>query len=138
MSDVHEDGRLGPAAPHLPRSWRATDEARPRSLNAERRGSHWSHRLDTREERARWGWLWKAAKVPPLTRATIDAYPSMRGMLADTGNCYPTVKAAIDALVDVGALPDDGPRFVASITLHAPVRGPDSMTVVVSELRNGG
>lgn len=128
--------RLDAATRHS-RTWTVTLAGRPRTLNAERAG-HWrTHRRDTATERDAWGWLWRqtlgAAK---LGRLRIDAYPHLSGPQQDPGNCYPSVKAAIDALVDIGAIPDDGPGDIASITLHAPQRtkpGQDRLTILVTE-----
>jgi hypothetical protein len=59
----------------------------------------------------------------------------MRHPVADTGACYPAVKAAIDGLVDAGVLPGDTGTHVPSITFLAPIRvGKDqqeSLTLVV-------
>jgi hypothetical protein len=57
--------------------------------------------------------------VPAVSLVALPAYAGHR---QDTGNCYPAVKAAIDALVDIGFLADDGPEHVLSITLLAPPR----------------
>ena len=40
--------------------------------------------------------------------------------MPDVAACYPTVKAAIDGLVDAGVVPDDGPFNVTRITFRAP------------------
>ena len=119
------------------RSWTVTDLARPRSLNAERSG-HWrKHRAETNEEVERWGWLWRAALPPGLHLARIDveAAPSYKSRPQDTGNCYPSVKAAIDALVSLGVIPDDTGTHVAAITMHAPdgTLKADSLTITIQE-----
>lgn len=114
-------------------SFSATDLTRPRSLNAERSG-HWrEHRVQTDEDRQRWGWLWRTVLPSGLRvqRCAITAQPSYSSRPQDTGNCYPSVKAAVDALVDVGVLPDDSGAHVASIMLLAPLRGPDALTVTL-------
>lgn len=118
------------------RDWTATDHHRPRSLNSERSG-HWrAHREGTREERERWGWIWRAT-IPSgtrLERIRVVASPSYKRSPADTGNCYPSVKAALDGLVDVGIIPDDTGAHVLSITMTAPTSGPDSLSVTISEI----
>ena len=55
-------------------------------------------------------------------RAKITVEVMMRHPVADTGACFPAVKAAIDGLVDAGVLPGDTGQFVPSITFLAPVR----------------
>lgn len=59
----------------------------------------------------------------------------MRAPIADTGACFPAVKAAIDGLVDAGVLPGDTGLHLSSITFLAPVRvGKDqveTLTLVV-------
>ena len=47
---------------------------------------------------------------------------AMKSPLADTGNCYGAVKAAIDGLVDAGVLPGDTHQFIRSIKMNAPVK----------------
>lgn len=44
----------------------------------------------------------------------------MKRPLADTGNAYGTVKAAIDGLVDAGILPGDGPNVIMRLCMDAP------------------
>lgn len=100
---------------------------RPTSLNAERSG-HWRTRhgataaIRTTVQlvasgRTRWG---PKLDRPDRFPIRIDAYPVQSGILGDAGNCYPTVKAAIDGLRDAEVLPDDDPRYVTTIALHAP------------------
>lgn len=52
----------------------------------------------------------------------------MRRPLADTGNAYGSVKAAIDGLVDAGILPGDGPTVILSIRMNAPRPAPKNGT----------
>lgn len=109
---------------------------RPRTLNAERRGHHMAHRKATKDERLAWGWAWRAA-VPvgtALARVRVTAQPVLSGPMQDPGNCYPSVKAAIDGLVDAGVIEDDTGEHVAAITLLAPIRcrpGEDRLDVSV-------
>lgn len=104
--------------------WSVTVMGAPRSLNAERRG-HWrTHRQATAADREMWGWSWR--EVLPrglhLEAVRVEARPYQAGVLPDAGNAYPSVKAALDGLVDAGFLPDDGPAHVHAVTLHAPQR----------------
>jgi len=80
---------------------------------------HWRDRR-RRTERVRTdaGWIARAASIPRLERAHIEAhvsYPKGTGR-SDPANAYPTIKAMIDGLVDAGVFPDDD---------HTRVVGPD-------------
>jgi crossover junction endodeoxyribonuclease RusA len=103
------------------------------SLNAERRQRHWAVRSEaTKQWRHSAGWAAKAAKIPPLSVVIVEAQPwQSKGVLADAGNHLPSVKAAIDGLVDVGVLHDDDPTHVAALILLAPRRGNDGLTLTV-------
>jgi len=75
-----------------------------------------------RDTRERWAWLALAEHIPPLMRVSIEATPlrtNARSM-PDVAACYPTVKAAIDGLVDAGVIPDDTPFHLDRITFRAP------------------
>ena len=98
---------------------------RPESVNAERKLSHRArgeHTAAMREaSRLLAGEIshWRLKLLPVLVIAT----PFQRGgILADTGNHYPSVKAAIDGLVDAGWMPDDTPAYVAGILMLPPLR----------------
>ena len=115
-------------------------EARPWTINAERRGAtHWTK---TRALTAEWRehfWALGAQSRARFDSAHVEVEVVMRAPLADTGACYGTVKACIDGLVDARVLPGDGPECVLSITMHAPQRAakgePESLTL---RLRPGG
>lgn len=96
-------------------------EARPWTLNQERRGStHWSKRAAmVAEWRQAFGWLGVQQKVK---FAAVDVHVEvvMKKPLADTGNAYGSVKAAIDGLVDAGVLPGDGPSVIRRLCMDAP------------------
>lgn len=108
------------------------------------RGLHYHARSDYDERvKADFGWLAKKARMPkgiqvpvlvigvPLTRPGVA--------LSDAGNCYPTVKAAVDGLVAVGALIDDSPKHVHAITLLAAQRAErDGLVLLVEEIPEGG
>lgn len=118
---------------------RYTYRARPWTLNRERRGSeHWSAtRLRTAEWRKAF-WALGIQQRRRFARAEITVEVMMRAPVADTGACFPAVKAAIDGLVDAGVLPGDTGEFVPSIRFLAPVRvGKDqveSLTLVLEPL----
>ena len=102
---------------------RYTYRARPWTMNAERKGTnHWSQtRLRTAEWRKAF-WALGIQQRRRYRRAKITVEVMMRHPVADTGACFPAVKAAIDGLVDAGVLPGDTGQFVPSITFLAPVR----------------
>lgn len=95
------------------------------TVNAERSRSMWEHRRSTAYVRD----LWEITALPisrqhRFSTVHVSARPYQRRRpLADTGNHYPAVKAAIDGLVDAGVLPGDTPDVVLSITMHAPQVG---------------
>ena len=115
-----------------------TFAGRPWTLNAERRGStHWSA---TRARTAEWRQAFWALGVQNRHRfgpVDITVHIRQRSPLADTGNAYGAVKAAIDGLVDAGVLTGDTPDIVRSITFHAPeeaARGEsETVTLVVMD-----
>ncbi|WP_155830241.1 hypothetical protein [Glycomyces tenuis] len=91
-------------------------------LNANQRHNHWSARSgptklwrEAAEIRAR------AAGIPAMKRATITAIVHRADLRkdCDAHNRYPTVKAAIDGIVDAGVLEDDCDRFLVSLTIRA-------------------
>jgi len=98
-----------------------THYARPWTLNQERRGTtHWSQRsrmvADWREA---FHWLGLQKRVK-FQRVEVLVSIVMKRPLADTGNAYGTVKAAIDGLVDAGILPGDGPNVIMRLCMDAP------------------
>lgn len=117
------------------REWTLTVRDRPRSLNAERT-AHWTlHSVQTANERRAWFVEARNAKVPPLAAVTITAQPNYAEGQQDTGNCYPTIKAAIDGLVDAGIIADDTGEYVHSITMLAPGSTKiDALTLLIKEV----
>jgi len=102
---------------------RYTYEARPWTMNRERRGSeHWTQ---TRQRTAEWRqtfWALGLQQRHRYERATITVEVRMRAPVADTGACYPAVKAAIDGLVDARVLPGDTGDHLTAITFLAPIK----------------
>jgi hypothetical protein len=117
------------------RSITAERPGRARSLNGER-NKHWRvHRKATEQERGEWHLIWLEAVLGPdmpedattvpepmRGRVEVTATAYMSGVLADAGNHYPSVKAAIDAAVDAGLLVSDRGEHVARVIMEAPVR----------------
>lgn len=106
--------------------------ARMMTMNWERSANHFTKAAIV----AAWRFAAKHAAhgLPTFTRVDIECWPSQkRGVLADTAAHTPVVKACIDGLRDAGVLTDDRGTEVASITMHAPVRGPDGVRLSVRE-----
>ena len=118
---------------------RYTYRARPWTMNRERRGDqHWSQtRLRTAEWRKAF-WALGVQQRRRFNRVRITVEVFMRAPVADTGACYPAVKAAIDGLVDAGVIPNDTGQHLISITFLAPIRVAkdqvESLTLVVEPL----
>lgn len=105
------------------------------SLNAER-SAHWRAR---HQLTATWRQAFKVyaltAHHPQFTAPvliTCQPYQA-RNKLQDPGNCLPSLKAAVDGIVDAGVLIDDSPAYVAGLMILAPQRGPDGLTVTIEE-----
>ena len=98
------------------------DNTRPWTANAERRWHHMKRAQEVGEARKRWYWLARLAKTPLYERVIIEATPLQKNRRweADVAACYPTVKAAIDGLVDAGVLGGDSPAHVRKIIFNAP------------------
>lgn len=90
-------------------------------LNANQRHSHWSQRSGpTAEWRAAAALYTRQASVPAMERATITAVVRRADRRTDTDaqNRYPTIKAAIDGVVDAGVLPDDKDGCLLALTIR--------------------
>lgn len=96
---------------------------RPWTTNQERKkGSHYQRSIHTKWWRESFREAAEQAKIPHFKSVRIEVTPILPDRkMQDTGACYPTAKAAIDGLVDAGVLDDDSPKYVTTITFHAPV-----------------
>lgn len=92
----------------IPDAWWMTSNDRP----------HWADKATrTRNVRHMAAVLARARRIPRYEVVHVTAYVQYpTGGRADPGNASPTVKAAIDGLVDAGVVPDDD---------HTHVIGPD-------------
>lgn len=90
------------------------------SINRERT-MHWARRAAyIQQVRRDVALLAREQKIPRLARCRVVAQPwQKRGPLADHGNHYPTIKAAIDGLVDAHVVPNDTPDLV-ELVIRAP------------------
>lgn len=84
-------------------------------LTSNDRGGWTKHHRTIRHWREQAGWAAVAARVRPIPGRVLVlgevrlAGPARR---RDAGNWYPSAKAALDGLVDVGVLPDDRAEIV--------------------------
>jgi len=110
------------SAMRRPSRWTLVFPRRPLSLNDERK-KHWSQRAkDATEWRTEAAWLAREQRIPAGGKILITVEVWQSGRLQDVANCYPSVKAAIDGIVDAGVIPDDTPEYLDSITFVAPKR----------------
>ena len=105
--------------------WFATDTERPWTVNEERRWHFHKRAQMVRDARERWGYLWKLARIPKLKQIDIEIEPLLINWRSapDVAACAGTAKAAIDALVDVGIIPDDSAAHLRSVRFWAPTIG---------------
>jgi crossover junction endodeoxyribonuclease RusA len=114
-----------------------TYSKKPVTTNAERAGNRWGRAAATKEWRETFTWLARKEKIPTMKWINVTAQPSQRmGRLQDTAACNPSVKAAIDGLVDAGIVPDDSGEYVRMITFMPAVRGDDQLTLIIEGERN--
>lgn len=114
-----------------------TYSKRPLTTNAERSGNRWGRAAHTREWRDAFAWIAKRERVPRMRWINVTVQPyQKRGRLQDTAACNPSVKAAIDGLVDAGIIPDDSGEYVRQITFLPCVRGDDQLTLIIQGERN--
>lgn len=109
-----------------------TYKKRPLTTNAERSGNRWGRAEHTREWRDAFAWIARRERVPRMRWINVTVQPfQKRGRLQDTAACNPSVKAAIDGLVDAGIVPDDTGDYVRQITFLPCVRGDDQLTLII-------
>jgi len=110
-------------------------EGRVRSINSER-SAHWSKRAKDAEVWREAFWARGLEQGVKFKSVHITAEIIQKRPLADCGNGIPSIKAAIDGLIDARVLPDDSPEYVKSITLIAPrLPGPDEVEALVITLQ---
>lgn len=90
-------------------------------MNSNDRHSHWSQRSGpTKEWREETAKATRDSAVPAMERATVTAVVRRADRRTDTDaqNRYPTIKAAIDGVVDAGVLPDDKDGCLLALTIR--------------------
>lgn len=120
-----------------PREWVLVHADRPLPMNKYRT----LHHHDRAEYDASWRGVFKIlalrAKVPRgLAAIEVEVHQACRRPpLPDPGASYPTVKAALDGIVDAGVIVDDTGERVRLLAFLPPVRGPvDRLLLVVREV----
>lgn len=114
-----------------------TYNSRPLTLNAERRGN--------RHQRADFVRIWRAAfwalalesKIGQLERIKVTVGVRLKGHRSiDIDACMPSLKAAVDGLVDARVIPDDCHGHIETITITEPVLGAerDEFTLTIEEV----
>jgi hypothetical protein len=108
------------------RQWAFEMQGRPLTVNKVY-GEHWRTRHEivqaARQEAKIVAIICGLGRAKPKPAAvSIEATPINPDgrWLADVGAIYPHVKAAIDGIVDSGAIPNDTPEYVRRITMHPP------------------
>lgn len=116
---------------------------RPTTVNASRR----MHPYERAKDDEQWRYAGKlsylqqharrdALSTPIAECVTVTATPIAKDgrSMQDTGACYPSVKAAIDGLVDARLLRGDTGKHVAWIKLCAPeIRGWEGLELVIEK-----
>lgn len=117
--------------------WVLRYEAKPMTVNAERKGNRWGRADHVREWREAFAWIARQQRVPKMrwVRVTVQPYQK-RGKLQDVAACLPSAKAAIDGIVDAGVLPDDSGEYVRMVTFLPCVRGEDQLVIMLQGERD--
>jgi hypothetical protein len=117
--------------------YRLTYEARPWTLNIERRENRWRRGEKVAEWRTAFTTLAREERMRPAGSIAVTVWPELRhgGSVPDTAACIGAAKAGIDGIKDAGVLPDDGPEYVRRLTFMAPIiTGRDALTLDVEVL----
>jgi crossover junction endodeoxyribonuclease RusA len=105
---------------------------RPWTTNAERKGNRWERAELVKVWRSAFQILAKSERIPPMTWMSVTVEPHQKGgRLQDVGACHPSVKAAIDGMVDAGVLPDDSSQYLRSLIYLPPVNDKNSLVLYI-------
>jgi len=103
----------------------------PITTNKERAGNRWVRAENTKK----WRSMAKESVtgvIPPLKSMNVTVQPyQQRGKLQDTAACNPSVKAAIDGIVDAGVIPDDSGDYLPKIIFLPCKRGKNSLELII-------
>ena len=117
--------------------WVLRHEVKPVTHNALTSMHYRTRAKWVREWREAFCWLAKAQRIPLLARVEVHGTSHLRSRRSryDVGADYPSVKAALDGIVDAGVLVDDDPEHVRFIGLHRPVfDGCDALELLIREV----
>jgi len=99
----------------------------PFSLNNQRVGAHW--RAHTAENTTLHQFANMSASDQGIvfeSPVTVEACMTVpKGILPDADSIALAVKYVIDGIVESGAIADDSPQYVRSVTYHAAEKDPD-------------
>ena len=103
----------------------------PLTTNRERTLNRYERAKIVKEWRTA-AWVWAIHHhVPAFEWATIEVeIHQARGVLADIGSHWPTVKAVVDGLVDAKVLPNDTPKHLRGYAQHPPQRAKANAVVI--------
>jgi hypothetical protein len=105
---------------------------KPLTTNKERAGHRWARAEHVKEWRTAFALMAREKGIPSMRWVNVTAQPfQSKGRLQDTAACNPSVKAAIDGLIDAGILPDDDGAHVRMITFLPCQRGDDQLTIII-------
>lgn len=109
--------------------------AKPWTLNSERRMHYQARAILAREWRHAFMILAKANALPNFNQAVLIIQPHhVAGPVQDVDACHPAAKAAIDGLVDAGVLKTDGPKHVVEIRyLKSLLDSVSGLSVIICE-----
>jgi hypothetical protein len=113
---------------------------RPVGLNAERKGNRYRRHDATKLTRNVSAMLWRSGVAASGYPATLPSIQVTARQLAkdgrwllDVGSILPTVKAAIDGLVDAGLIPNDTAEYVTRLVFLPPeIVGRDALLLDVT------
>ena len=100
---------------------------------------HWSKRAYlTKSWRHAAGWAARAARIYPFATqvdVTVTVHKARAGGRWDPHNLMPTVKAAVDGMVDAKVLRDDSRDYVRRVSIEAGEPRPrNAITLVITEV----
>lgn len=117
-------------------TWTLTHPAKATTVNKSRTEHFHTRAAHDREWRGVFWLLAMEAHVPPCEAIAVRVQQECRTRrLPDVAACLPSVKAAIDGLVDAGVIPDDDPAHMRRLVFEAPVTtGRDAITLEIEAL----
>lgn len=118
------------------RTWELIDLVRPYTANKTRNLHYHTLAKLTKDTRLRFQMLALAAGLPNVATIRVEVTPTSkdRRWRPDVGACYPTVKAAIDGLIDAGVIDDDDDKHLTSLKFYPrQVTGVDSLRLTIIE-----